>query len=150
MRTISAFAVLLILGVALAACGGDVGEAITAKPVDVSISSASLHDPSGSSATIAVEFRPTPSPADVLALEVIDRSSDDVIAVLPLDRTQERDSCFKARPSAAWEFFTIRGEQADTLKLDESRHEIRLTIRRGDDEKRFALDIPDIRCAAME
>src|SRR3990172_5593084 len=150
MRTISAFAVLLILGVALAACGGEVGEAITAKPVDVSISSASLHDPSGSSATIAVEFRPTPSPADVLALEVIDRSSDDVIAVLPLDRTQERDSCFKARPSAAWEFFTIRGEQADTLKLDESRHEIRLTIRRGDDEKRFALDIPDIRCAAME
>ena len=150
MRTISAFAVLLVLAAGLIACGGGVGEDITAKPVDVSVSSASFHDPSGNSATIAVEFRPTPSPADVLALEVIDRSSDDVIAVLPLDRAQERDSCFKARPSAAWEFFTIRGEQADTLKLDESRHEIRLTIRRGDDEKRFALDIPDIRCAAME
>ena len=150
MRTTAAFAVLLVLAAGLIGCGGDVGEGITAKPVDVSVSSASFHDPSGNSATIAVEFRPTPSPADVLALEVIDRSSDDVIAVLPLDRTQERDSCFKARPSAAWELFTIRGEQADTLKLDESRHEIRLTIRRGDDEKRFALDIPDVRCAAME
>ena len=148
MRTTAAFAVLLVLAAGLIGCGG--AEPIAAKPVDVSVTSFSAHEPSSNSVTIAVEFRPTPSPADVLALEVIDRSSDDVIAVLPLDRTQERDSCFKARPSAAWEFFTIRGEQADTLKLDESRHEIRLTIRRGDDEKRFALDIPDIRCAAME
>ena len=150
MRTISAFAVLLILGVALAACGGDVGEAITAKPVDVSISSASLHDPSGSSATIAVEFRPTPSPSDALALEIVDRSSGKVIADLPLDRTQERDSCFKARPSAAWEFFTIRGEQAEAFQLDSARHELRLTIKGGSEEKRFVLDIPGIRCAAME
>lgn len=150
MRTISAFAVLLILAAGLIACGGGGGEAITAEPVDASVSSASLHDPSGDSLTIAVEFRPTPSPSDMLALEVIGRSSGDVIAVLPLDRTQERDSCFKPRPSAAWELFTIRGEQAGTLQLDESQHELRLTIRRGDDEKRFLLDIPDIRCAAME
>ena len=150
MRTISAFAVLLVLAAGLIACGGGVGEDITAKPVDVSVSSASFHDPSGNSATIAVEFRPTPSPSDALALEIVDRSSGDVIADLPLDRTQERDSCFKARPSAAWELFTIRGEQADTLQLDESQHEIRLTIKRDSQEKRFALDIPDIRCAAME
>ena len=150
MRTTAAFAVLLVLAAGLIACGGDVGEGITAKPVDVSVSSASFHDPSGNSATIAVEFRPTPSPADVLALEVIDRSSDDVIAVLPLDRTQERDSCFKTRPSAAWELFTIRGEKADDLQLDESQHELRLTIKRGDSEKRFLLDIPPDRCAAME
>ena len=150
MRTISAFAFLLVLAAGLIACGGDVGEAITAKPVDVSVSSASFHDPSANSATIAVEFRPTPSPADVLNLEVIDRSSDDVIAVLPLDRIQERDPCLKARPSAAWELFTIRGEKADDLQLDESQHELRLTIKRGDSEKRFLLDIPPDRCAAME
>ena len=140
---------LALPGVAFA-CGGDDGEAITARPVNVSVSSASFHDPSGNSATIAVEFRPTPSPSDALALEVIDRSSGKVIAALPLDRTQERDSCFKARPSAAWEFFTIRGEQAEALQLDSARHELRLTIKGGSEEKRFVLDIPDIRCAAME
>ena len=146
---IAAFAVLLVLAAGLIACGGG-GEAITAKPVDVSVSSASLHDPSGSSATIAVEFRPTPSPSDALALEIVDRSSGKVIADLPLDRTQERDSCFKARPSASWEFFTIRGEQAEAFQLDSARHELRLTIKGGSEEKRFVLDIPDIRCAAME
>ena len=140
---------VLVLALALpgVACGG---EAITARPVSVSVSSASSHDPSKDSATIAVQFRPSPSPSDELALEVIDRSSGEVIAALPLDRTQERDSCFKARPSAAWELFTIRGEQADDLQLDESQHEIRLTIKRDSQEKRFVLDIPDIRCAAME
>jgi hypothetical protein len=150
MRTIAAFAVLLSLGAGLIGCGGDAGEAITARPVDVSVSSASLHDPSGSSATIAVEFRPTPSPTDTLALEVVERSSGDVIAVLPLDRTQERDSCFKARPSPAWELFTIRGGKADDLHLDESRHELRLTIKSGDSEKRFLLDIPPNRCLLIE
>jgi len=144
-RLILTLAALLVLA---AACGG--ANEITAKPVSVSVSSSSFHDPSGNSATIAVEFRPTPSPSDVLALEVVDRSSGEVIADLPLDRTQERDSCFKARPSAAWEFFTIRGEKADDLQLDESRHEIRLTIKRESLEKRFVLDIPDIRCAVME
>src|SRR3990172_3338798 len=148
MRWVLALA-LALPGVALA-CGGDGGEAITARPGNVSVSSASFHDPSKDSATIAVQFRPSPSPSDELALEVIDRSTGEVIAGLPLDRTQERDSCFKARPSAAWELFTIRGEKADTLQLNESQHEIRLTIKRDSQQKRFALDIPDIRCAAME
>ena len=140
---------LPLLGVAFA-CAGDGVEAITARPVNVSVSTASFHDPSKNGATIAVEFRPTPSPTDVLALEVIDRSSDHVIAVLPLDRTQKQDSCFKPRPSAAWELFTIRGESADQLQLDSDQHELRLTIKRDSQQKRFLLDIPDMRCAVIE
>ncbi len=140
---------LTVLGTVVA-CGGDAGVAITAAPVNVSVSSFSSHDPSKSSATIAVQFRPSPSAGDELALEVIDRDTEDVVASLPLDRSGERDLCLGAERDASWETFTIRGESADELQLDSDRHELRLTIKRDSQEKHFLLDIPDIRCGAIE
>ena len=131
------------------ACGG--AEPIAAEPVDVSISSFSAHDPSRSTATVAIRFRPSPSEMNEFTLEVVNRSSEDVIATMPVDKTPESDLCSPAASRTGdWKTFTIRGESAEALQLDSDRHQLRLTLKGGDQEEHFLLDIPDIRCAAME
>ena len=149
MRTTAAFAVLPVLAAGLIGCGG--AEPIAAEPVDVSISSFSAHDPSRSTATVAIRFRPSPSEINDFTLEVVNRSGEDVVATMPVDKTPESDWCSRADPRTGdWKTFTIRGESAETLQLDSDRHELRLTIEKGSEEKRFVLDIPDIRCALTE
>lgn len=140
---------LSVLGIALA-CGGEGGEAITAVPVSVNVSSFSAHDPSSSLITIAVKFEPALSSEDEPTLEVLDRETDEVISTLTVDETVNSTVCSSITRVQDWEIFSIRGPSSDELQLNADEHKLRLTIRRDGQEKHFLLDVPSSLCVAIE
>ncbi len=132
------------------ACGGS-GEPISARPVRFFVGGVEAHNPDASFIHIAVRFDPTPLPEDEVKLEVVEVKTEDVHATQPIEKASSVGTgCGSATSDADLHLFELRGPQAALVISNSASYQLRVSLKRGDNQRHFDAQMPLRGCYRFE